>query len=143
MLAIKTNHISTLNLLNSSATNDERHWLNIKSVNTSADLTAEYKNICHKFRSDNKWVLMVNPENDSLDQLAHSRNNGGNKVLRVHSNKVNVSIENIKTALNKGNCSVVVLCNTSFNKTELDLLSHYAKNGKTPCIVLKNETTIH
>lgn len=143
MLAIKTNHISNLNLLNSRVTNKSYRWLNMKSVNTPTDLTTEYRNICNKFRSDNKWVLMVNPENDSLDQLASSRATNGDKVLRVYSNKVNVNIENIETALSKGNCSVIVLCNASFNEAELTRLNNYAKQGKTQCIILKSKTVIH
>ncbi len=143
MLAIKTNHISNLNLINSKATNDDHHWLTVKSVDTASELTNEYNNICENYCSKNKWVLMINPESESLDQLASSQNTHSEKILRVHSNKVNVSVNNIKTALDKGNCSVVVLCNPTFSENQLMQLSDYAKEGKTQCIVLKSNPVLH
>jgi cell division inhibitor SulA len=143
MLAIKNNRINHLNLISSKAINDDKHWIDIRKVNESRNLTEEYRSICTEFHTSNKWVLMVNPENETLDELAAKSDISRSKVLRVHSTKVKVSIQNIETALRKGNCSVVVLCNAHFSESELLTLSASAKKGNTPCIILKNKHTIH
>ncbi len=143
MLAINNNHISHLNLVTSHTNNNKQRWLDVKSINTADEITQEYKNICKKFNSDDKWVLIVNPENDSLDKLAITPNVNRAKVLQVHSNKVNVSIKNIEAALKKGNCSVVVLNNVSFSESELFNLSTSAQKGHTKCIILNNKPSLH
>ena len=148
MLAIKDNnirHLDSINsdAVNSDAVNNEYHWLNARTINTPLSLTKEYLNICKEFHNNNKWILMVNPENDCLDELSTKSDNNSLKVLRVHSNKVNVSVNNIETALRKGNCSVVVLCNAFFTESELTSLSASAKKGNTQCIILKNKLTFH
>ena len=143
MLSLKSNTISNLKAINSDTINNNYNWLNVRTINTPVSLTAEYLNICKEFQNNNKWILMVNPENVCLDELSTKADNNSLKVLRVHSNKVNVSVNNIETALKKGNCSVVVLCNASFTESELLSLSASAKKGNTQCIILKNKYTIH
>lgn len=142
MLAINNNPISHLNLVTSNR-NNKRCWLDIRSTLTADEITQEYKSICKEFHNDDKWVLIVNPENDSLDQLAITPNVNQTKILQVHSHKVNVSIKNIQTALNKGNCSVVVLNNVSLCESDLVKLKASAQKGHTKCIILNNKSSLH
>lgn len=143
MLAINNNYISHLNLVTADENTYKQNWLDIKSINTSDEVAQEYKNICSKFHSTSKWVLIVNPENNSLDELSISANISHTKVLQVHSNKVNVSVKNIEAALKKGNCSAVVLNNVILSESELLTLSTSAQKGGTKCIILNSKTFLH
>lgn len=143
MLSFKTNNISKLNINKQEAVNDSTLWLNIRNVDNKNELTDLYSKTYRQHHVKNKWILMVNPESNSLDNMPNSTQDSFSRILRVHSNKVNVKIENIETALRKGNCSAVILNNTSFNETELAQLYASAKHGKTQCIILNNKTLMH
>lgn len=143
MLLVKTNKINTLKVNKQEAVNDSTLWLNIKDVNNDNAFTEHYSKIYRQYHIKNKWILMVNPENNSLDNMQNLPKESFSRILRVHSNKVNVKIENIETALRKGNCSAVILSNTYFNDTELAQLYTSAKQGNTQCIILNNKTLMH
>lgn len=143
MLSIKTNKISKLNINKLEAVNDSRLWLNIKDVSSDNAFTEQYLKICSQHQIKNKWILIVNPENNSLDNMQNLPEESFSCILRVHSNKVNVKIENIETALRKGNCSAVILNNTSFDESELAQLYASARLGHTQCIILNNKVSVH
>ena len=83
---------------------------------------------------------MINPEDNSLNQLAAANKINTNRILKVNTNKSKVDIKNIESALAKGNCSAVILCNASLKHEEMFKLNRCAQQGKTACIVLrKNE----
>jgi cell division inhibitor SulA len=121
----------------------ENQWLDIREQINDFELSQQYVDICQKHSLENKWILMINPQNNSLDQLNSSNNIDSSKVLRVNTNKVKINIKNVSTALSKGNCAAVVLCNACLNENELTELISYARQGKTQCIVLNNNKTIH
>ena len=54
-----------------------------------------------------------------------------------------VRLENIETALRKGNCSAVIINNASFTEVELSQLYSSAKEGNTQCIILNNKKLMH
>lgn len=86
---------------------------------------------------------MINPENSSLESMENISKKSFSKILRVNSNKVNVRLENIETALRKGNCSAVIINNASFTDVELSQLYSSAKEGNTQCIILNNKNLMH
>ena len=143
MLPIKNHKISTLNINKQEAVNDPTLWLNVKELSNENLLAEQYSKIYSQYQVKNKWILMINPENNSFDNMQNIPKENLSRILRVHSNKVNVKIENIETALLKGNCSAVILNNTSFNSEELAQLYKSAKKGNTQCIILNNKISIH
>lgn len=132
-------------------------WLELSQVESHTELSDQYANICHKHTQQNKWVLIINPEEQSLEQLASTHGVDISKVLCVSfkgKNKTNnlldeksahLDIEQIKSVLCRGNCSAVILSNASFNQGEMNQLSESAQVGETHCILLsnkrRNETT--
>jgi len=116
-------------------------WCNIIRVNSSGDLSEKYQDICQNHHNDNKWILMINPENDSLDQLSNMGKINPEKILKVNANKVNISLEHIKNTLLKGNCSAMILSNAHYNKAQLQEISRCAAQGKTQCIILQKSHT--
>lgn len=138
MLSLKTNNINKINTTQLIAVNDSKQWLNVKCVNNKKDLTKQYSDIYQQYHVRNKWILMINPENDSLESIENLSKKSFPKILKVNSNKVNVRLENIETALRKGNCSAVILNNALFSEEELSQLYLSAKLGNTQCIILNN-----
>ena len=112
-------------------------WLDIINIENKADLSKQYADICQQHHLDNKWILMINPEDLSLSQLANTNGIDTSKILKVNTNKSKVALKNIENALSKGNCSAVVLCNASLKHEEIFKLNRSAQQGKTACIVLK------
>ena len=125
----------------SSSASNIKQWCNIIQVKNSVDLSEEYQNICQNHHTDNKWILMINPENESLDQLSNTGRINPEKILKVNANKVNVNLEHIKNTLLKGTCSAMVLSNAEFNQTEMSELTRCAMLGKTQCILLQKTTS--
>lgn len=115
-------------------------WCNIVPVISSSDLTDKYQDICQNYRDENKWILMINPENDSLEQLSNMGKINPEKILKVNSNKVNVSLENIKNTLLKGTCSALILSDGKYNQAELKEIAQCATIGKTHCILLQSSS---
>jgi cell division inhibitor SulA len=124
-----------------SSISNNKQWCNIIQVEGAVDLSEKYQNICQNHYTDNKWILMINPENESLDQLSSMGKINPEKILKVNANKVNVNFEHIKKALLKGNCSAMILSNAQFSQAELNELSSCAALGQTQCILLQQVTT--
>ena len=103
----------------------------------------EYTEICRRYSVNNKWILMINSEEQALHQLSKNVQVTTSNILKVHANKVKVVLKNIETALAKGNCSVVVLCNPLLNYEEILQLKKCAQLGNTPCIVIRNNRKLH
>ena len=125
----------------SSQSNLAGHWCNIIRVNNAYDLSENYQNICQSHHDDKKWILMINPESDSLEQLSNMGKINPAKILQVNANKVNVSLEHIKNTLLKGTCSAMILSDTNYNQAELMEISRCAAQGKTQCILLQKSPT--
>ncbi|MBA6416510.1 hypothetical protein H4J50_10835 [Colwellia sp. 6M3] len=112
-------------------------WCNTVPVNNPFELSERYQDICEKHYDNNKWILMINPESDSLEQLSNMGKINPAKILKVNANKVNVSLEHIKNTLLKGTCSAMILSGASYNQEELNEIAHCAAMGKTHCILLQ------
>ncbi|WP_286235689.1 hypothetical protein [Thalassotalea sediminis] len=119
------------------------HWLNVQSVDESHQASMQYVEICQRHALDKKWVLLVNPEGASLTALNELKHLDTSKILKVNTAKTPVSLDNIKSALRKGNCSAVVLCNPCLKQEEIKELQEYARLGKTECVVLTKQNTLH
>ena len=114
-------------------------WCNVINVDSACDVSEKYQDICQNHHNDKKWILMINPENSSLEQLSNMGKINPAKILKVNSNKVNVSLEHIKHTLLKGTCSAMILSNANYNQAELKEISRCATLGKTQCILLQKK----
>lgn len=151
---------STINLSINLNTNNaistpltEQVWLKLANVENHHELSSHYATICQQHNQEKKWVLFINPEESSLEQLAQTHGVDISKVLCVSfkgKNKVNnlldvksahLDIEQIKKVLRRGNCSAVILSNASFEVDEIVALDNCARLGETQCVLLKNNRT--
>ena len=114
-----------------------REWCNIVQVTSAVELSEKYQSICQHHGNENKWILMINPENEPLDQLSNLGKINPAQILKVNANKVNVNLEHIKNTLLKGNCSAMILSNAQFSEAEISEISNCAALGKTHCIMLQ------
>ena len=147
------------NLLNNNALNSKNNnslissvltsqqnthqWLTVKREKDLQSLLPFYINICQKHQNKSKWILIINPDNNSLSQLSHQSNMDISKVLRVNIPSKNLDIECIAKALNTGNCATVIVSKSQLKKGDVKQLSKIAKKGKTQCIIVENNITIH
>ncbi|KGJ87374.1 hypothetical protein [Colwellia psychrerythraea] len=152
----------TSNTLNSNVINNviesanstplaKQAWLQLTSVENQQELSSHYATICQQHNQEKKWVLFINPEESSLEQLAGTHGVDISKVLCVSfkgKNKVNnmldkksahLDIEQIKKVLCRGNCSAVILSNAYFATDEIADLDTCARLGETQCVLLKNQ----
>jgi len=137
-------NINNINIINNS-TNIETStsWLQHTYVNDKYELSNQYAHICQQHKQQKKWVLFINPEESSIDQLARIHDIDASKILMVNyknSLKGNISVDlaKIKSVLSKGNCSAVIVSNSSFATPEIAQLETSAKIGETRCFLLKN-----
>jgi len=136
------------NIRNTPLTN--KSWLKLASVENHKELSSKYADICHQHEQEKKWVLFINPEESSLEQLANVHGVDISKVLCVSfkgKNKINnlldeksahLDIEQIQSVLSRGNCSAVILSNASFSTDEITALDSSARLGETQCVLLRN-----
>lgn len=138
--------ISNLNIINDSiqmSSSTSANWLQLTSVDNNAELSTQYAHICQQHRQQKKWVLFINPEESSIEQLAHTHDIDASKILRVNyknalKGNIKVELAHIKSVLSKGNCSAVIVSNSSFATQEIAQLECSAKKGETRCFLLKN-----
>jgi cell division inhibitor SulA len=133
----------------------DQNWLKLTNVDNQQELSSQYANICQQHNQEKKWVLFINPEESSLEQLAQTHGVDISKVLCVSfkgKNKTNhllndksahLDIEQIKNVLCRGNCSAVILSNASFDANEMSALNSCARIGETQCVLLKNQRKTH
>jgi len=105
--------------------------------------TQTLANIYSTHKKQNKWIMMIDAEDNALKSLSQENDINTKKILKVHSNKVKVHAESIEKALKRGNCSAVVLCKQLFAQSQIDKLSKQAAQSNTDFIVLNNLTTVH
>jgi len=119
------------------------HWLTVKNSNYNLGLVNEFVDICQQYDQDERWILMIDPQEKDIALLNQSRQVNRSKILRINSKKVKLNSTNIKTTLAKGNCSAIILCNTQFAQQQLSSFNQYAKQGNTQCIVLNSSQKLH
>ncbi len=129
----------------------EQAWLQLASVENQQELSSHYASICQQHNQEKKWVLFINPEESSLEQLSQTHGVDISKVLCVSfkgKNRINnlldeksahLDIEQIKSVLCRGNCSAVILSNAYFAADEIAALDSCARLGETQCVLLKNQ----
>ena len=141
MTMISLNNINIIN--NSTNISTKVNWLQLTDVNNNLELSTQYAHICQQHKQQKKWVLFINPEEISIEQLAQTHDIDVSKILMVNyknSLKSNLRVElaHIKSVLTKGNCSAVIVSNSSFATKEIAQLETSAKQGKTRCFLIKN-----
>jgi len=140
---ISLNNINIIN--NSTNIGTNTSWLQHTRVNDKYELSNQYAHICQQHNQQRKWVLFINPEESSIDQLASIHDIDASKILVVndknssHGN-IKVKLAQITSVLSKGNCSAVIVSNSSFARAELVQLERSAEKGETRCFLLKNTT---
>ena len=139
---IQKNYFNTskLNLKERSITNEKANWCDVRSIANEFELSQQYTEIFEKHDLDNKWILLINPEEKPLQQLSTQGKIDPNKILKVNIHHRNISLKTIKEALEKGHCSAVILCNAKLDKSQLTQLTQFAEKGQTKCIILKKQT---
>jgi len=115
-------------------------WCDVRSITNKVELSQQYTEIFEKHDFDNKWILMINPEEKSLQMLSIQGKINPNKILKVNIQQRNISLETIEHTLEQGHCSAVILCNATLENSQLSQLTHFAEKGQTKCIILKNQT---
>jgi len=140
---LESNHID-INQMNSKRLPlPKENWLNVKNIENQQQLSRQYTDICQQHCLQKKWILVINPQKNALAHLSDSAWLDTSKILQVNTNKVKVNLENIEKALSKGNCAAVILSNASLAQAELSHLADCARKGKTPCFILKDNTSLH
>ncbi len=137
MLTINEYH--TLNISSPISNN----WIDVRNVSDEQSWLEQYTNICQQHEINKKWILMINPEDQSLEQLSKIHHIDTSKILKVNTNKAKMNLQNLASALCKGNCSAVILCNPSLQSDELAQLNQCAAVGNTAFIVLTNHQQLH
>jgi cell division inhibitor SulA len=142
---ISINNINIINDSNNISRNSSKtaNWLQLTNVNNNVELSTQYAHICQQHKQQKKWVLFINPEESSIEQLAHTHDIDASKILMVNYKNnlkgiTKVGLSHIKSVLSKGNCSAVIVSNSSFETQEIAQLASSAKKGETRCFLLKN-----
>ncbi len=141
MFHININNISKVQK-HTNTTSLNANWLQLTDVSNSVELSNQYAHICQQYNQQKKWVLFINPEESSIEQLAKIHGIDVSKILMVNlkstlkTSKKN-NLEQIKLVLSKGNCSAVILSNTDFAHEDIFQLENSACEGKTQCVLLK------
>ena len=117
--------------------------LDIRTLSDEEMVKSEYASICSEYGANGQWIMMINPEEDSLEQLASNEAIDPSRVLKVNSRHREVRLNNIERALLKGNCSALILCNPKLANNEVNRLTKMASKGKTQCIILNTKHQIH
>jgi len=136
------NHINTneLTLNQRSLTIKKANWCDVRSIANKVELSEQYTEIFQNHDLENKWILMINPDEKPLQQLSNQGKIDPRKILKVNIQQRNISLKTIEHALEKGHCSAVILCDAKLEKAQLSQLTHYAEKGQTKCIILKKQT---
>jgi len=113
-------------------------WLNVQAADNKQQISDLYNDIYQQHYDKNKWILMINPEDEMLESLGKGNKIDVSNILRVNTPSQKMKIKHIKNALIKGHCSAIVLAEAYFNKEEIAELTNYAEQGKTQCVIIKN-----
>lgn len=141
MFNTNNNNINMIKRINNNKPSN-LNWLQHTNVSDSFELSNQYAHICQQHNQEKKWVLFINPEESSIEQLAKTHGIDVSKILMVNYKnaiKANtkIDLERVKSVLSKGNCSAVILSNTDFKNEEITQLENSACEGKTQCVLLK------
>ncbi len=116
------------------------YWIDIHHATNNIPFYQLFGQICQQHQQDKRWVMIMDAKKEDIELLKVSEKIGDTKVLKVNSQQLNISLENIHKLLSAGNCAALILCNTQFSHQQLLKLSQFAQQGKTHCIVINNLT---
>jgi len=122
---------------------NSQSWFDIKNIASINQISKIYDTVCRQHQHKKKWILMINPEDEMLENLANIENIDTTKILRVSIKDNMFNLKSVKNILTKGNCSAIILSDTHLKIDEISELSSCARQGKTQCIVLHNAITLH
>lgn len=142
MFNVNSNNINAIEKTTQVDSTLSLPWLQRTNVNDDYELSTQYAHICQQHKQEKKWVLFINPEESSIEQLAKTHGVDVSKVLMVNykndaKSQTKIDLAHIKSVLSKGNCSAVILSNTNFEPEEMVQLESSACEGKTQCVLLK------
>ncbi|MCW8866161.1 MAG: hypothetical protein OQK22_14835 [Colwellia sp.] len=142
MFNTNTNNISMITRTHNNNAPLNENWLQHTNVNDNLELSNQYAHICQQHKQEKKWVLFINPEESSIEQLAKTHGIDVSKILMVNYKsavkpQTKIDLEHIKSVLSKGNCSAVIVSNTDFKNEEIAQLENSACKGRTQCVLLK------
>jgi cell division inhibitor SulA len=142
MFNTNSNNISMINKVCNNNVTLNVNWLQHTKVNDNFELSNQYANICQQHKQENKWVLFINPEESTIDQLAKTHGIDVSKILMVNykntsTTRAKIELNQIKSVLSKGNCAAVILSNSIFAANEIAELESSAEIGKTHCFLVK------
>lgn len=101
----------------------ESSWCDIRSITSKQELSLQYADICQQHKLNNKWVLMINPDEKPLLQLSQQGIIDPKRILKVNINQRNIKMKSIEEALAKGHCSAVILCNATLENSQVNQLT--------------------
>jgi cell division inhibitor SulA len=110
--------------------------MQITQLKEQHQISDELASIYHKTCDDNRWILMIDPEEQQINELVHKHNLTSHKLLRVSSQGKKLTLDKIEKALAKGHCAAIVLCNSEVTPESISSLMACAQHGKTRCIIL-------
>lgn len=142
MLNTNDNNISMIRKIHHNSSTVNINWLQHTNVTNNFDLSNQYASIFQQYKQEKKWVLFINPEGNSIEQLATTHGIDVSKILMVNykstaTNRAKIALKQITSVLSKGNCSAVILSNNLFAADEIAQLESSAKKGKTHCFLVK------
>ncbi len=137
------NHYKNNNLESQAAISTPiNNWLKVTNITEIGHHKDKISSICRKYQQQKRWILCVNGNDQQMRQLAKQVDKS--KLLRVNGQKSDVSFEQIKEVLIKGNCSTVVLYQSAYNQQQLLTLQQCAQLGNTQCVVINcHANTLH
>lgn len=118
-------------------------WLDHKFVSDSTDISAQLSLLTKRFENNHKWVLVISNDIHAQRRIQQTPDTNQSNVLWVHSHRVNVSLDNIKNTLMKGNCAAIALCDVELDTNQIEQIAIAANQGNTHCVLLNKETQLH
>jgi len=119
------------------------HLLAKDNSSYTIGLANEFISICEQYEQDERWIIMIDPQEKDIAILNQSEKINRSKILRINSKKVKLDPKSIEKALAKGNCSAIVLCDSQFAQQQISSFYQYARQGNTQCIVLNSAQKLH
>jgi len=116
---------------------------NIRSIIDEQQYISEIAAICQQFETDKRWILMLNPNEKSLEQLACYQHINTTRILKVNGSKHRISRLAIEKALSIGNCAAIVIYAEDMSSDDLADLQYHASKSSTQCIILEHRRNLH
>lgn len=105
--------------------------------------TEQLVDVCLQHQNNKKWILVINNEQESLTALSNQQGIDQSKILHINTGKIKVNAGNIARALEKGNCSAVVVANNHFESEQITQLNAYAKQSNTEFVFYNQVNGLH